>query len=173
MIKGQGIFLRALEPGDVEHLYQWENDPEVWRVSNTLTPWSRHVLEAYIQSAHQDIYTTKQLRLVICNAESGAASGCIDLFDFEPVHSRAGVGILIAPDMRGKGLAGLALQTLCDYAFGVLHLHQLYAGVASDNTASRKLFESGGFAETGTRKEWIRNGNGYTDEIIYQRISAK
>ena len=30
--------IRAMEPSDVEHLYRWENDPEIWRIgANTET----------------------------------------------------------------------------------------------------------------------------------------
>ena len=28
---GKKIFLRPLEPGDLDYLYRWENDPEVWK----------------------------------------------------------------------------------------------------------------------------------------------
>lgn len=172
MIQGEKIFLRALEPGDVDLLYQWENNPEVWKAGNTLSPWSKHVLEEYIRSAHQDIFSTRQLRFVICLQPEGTPAGCIDLFDFEPVHGRAGVGILIAPERRGNGLAGDALRTLVHYAFDHLHLHQLFAGVASGNEASRKLFLSGGFHQTAVRKDWIRNGKGFEDEIFFQRIRS-
>src|ERR1043166_7160915 len=89
------ISLRALEPSDIDLLYQWENDTDSWLVSNTTTPFSRFVLEQYIATAHLDIYTSKQLRLMVCNPENKAV-GCIDLFDFEPLHLRAGIGILIA-----------------------------------------------------------------------------
>ncbi|MCC7303347.1 MAG: GNAT family N-acetyltransferase [Bacteroidia bacterium] len=170
MIKGGNIFLRALEPSDVDALYQWENDPEVWRVSNTLTPWSRHVLEQYILSSHQDIYSTRQLRLVICSINDQSRLGCIDLFDFEPAHLRAGVGVLISREARGRGIGAESLDLLVEYAFKVLGLRQLYAGVTADNIPSQKLFESGGFVQTGLKKQWIRTAEGYVNEIFYQRL---
>ncbi len=45
LLEKNGVRLRALEPSDVEILYQWENDPAVWGVSHTLLPFSRHTLE--------------------------------------------------------------------------------------------------------------------------------
>src|SRR4051812_47675944 len=124
MIKGNNISLRALEPDDIDHLYKWENDSSVWHVSNTLTPYSRHVLEQYILNAHQDIFTAKQLRLVIClNDNTSKPIGCIDLFDFDPQHLRAGIGILISDQTeRGKGFANEALSLLIDYSFKTLQL---------------------------------------------------
>src|SRR6185436_12887613 len=100
---GELIRLRALEPSDVDLLYQWENDASVWSVSGTLAPFSKFVLEQYLASSHQDIYSNKQLRLMIDlsanNEEDEPESrgiGCIDLFDFDPKNRKAGVGILIA-----------------------------------------------------------------------------
>ena len=66
-LKNEHIILRAIEPADIDVLYNWENDTENWQVSNVQTPFSRFVLEQYITSAHQDIYSAKQLRLMICD----------------------------------------------------------------------------------------------------------
>ena len=88
------IKLRPLEPADIDLLYQWENDLSIWEISNTKTPFSKHVLAQYIVEAAKDIYETKQLRLIIQN-ENLEAVGAIDLFDFDPYHLRAGVGVLI------------------------------------------------------------------------------
>jgi diamine N-acetyltransferase len=169
-LKGEFISLRALEPSDVEALYEWENDEANWKVSNTQTPFSRFVLEEYIAGAHQDIYSVKQLRLVICNAENRAI-GSIDLFDFDPNHLRAGVGILIAAkDDRKKGYASEALRLLMDYCFSTLNLHQLYCNITIDNEASILLFQKHGFLITGMKKEWIRDEEVYKDELLLQRL---
>jgi diamine N-acetyltransferase len=108
------IVLRAPEPGDVDILYQWENDREIWKVSNTLTPFSKYILEKYIENAHLDIYQVKQLRLmidVISEDKPPLTVGAVDLFDFDAHNLRAGVGILIGNKKdRNKGYATLALK---------------------------------------------------------------
>jgi len=38
------IRLRALEPEDLEILYAWENDMNIWHLSNTLIPFSKSTL---------------------------------------------------------------------------------------------------------------------------------
>ena len=48
MINDDIIRLRALEPEDLECLYQWENDMDLWEVSDTLTPFSLFTLKKYI-----------------------------------------------------------------------------------------------------------------------------
>ena len=169
-LKGQHIQLRAIEPSDIDVLYQWENDAETWMVSNTQSPFSRFVLEQYITSSHQDIYSVKQLRLIICNEENKAI-GSIDLFDFDPNHLRAGVGILIAEKAdRKKGYASEALSLLMDYCFSVLNLHQLYCNITIDNEPSILLFQKHGFQITGMKKQWVRDGESFKDELLLQRI---
>ncbi|MFV0378234.1 MAG: GNAT family N-acetyltransferase [Mangrovibacterium sp.] len=164
------ISLRPLEPEDLELLYQWENDSRVWPVSNTLSPFSRFVLRQYIEESHRDIYETKQLRLII-QTESGKAVGAIDLFDFEPYHQRAGIGILIyAETDRQQGYASDALKAMCRYGTEILGLHQLYANIGANNPVSVSLFEKCGFQLSGTKKDWLKTKNGRTDELFYQRL---
>ena len=58
MIQNQLVQLRALEPEDIDKLYIWENDPNVWHVGQTNAPFSRFLLSKYIDSNENDIYTT-------------------------------------------------------------------------------------------------------------------
>jgi diamine N-acetyltransferase len=169
-LNSANISLRAIEPSDIDVLYQWENDTDNWKVSNTQAPFSHFVLEQYIASAHLDIYTAKQLRLIICDATNRSV-GCIDLFDFEPNHQRAGIGVLIAEkDDRKKGFASEALQVLIEYCFFTLNLHQLYCNITIDNEASILLFQKHGFEITGIKKKWIRDGSLFKDELILQKF---
>lgn len=172
MIQGENIILRALEPSDVDKLYDWENDTSIWRLSHTTTPFSRHNMEQYVLSVH-DIHSDRQLRLMICEKNTGNAVGCIDLFDFDPVNGRAGVGVLVDNQERGKGHASEAVELLKGYAFDVLKLHQLYASIPVDNAPSLKLFEGAGFEHTATQKDWLKTGQGWQDEYLLQLINDK
>ena len=97
--------------------------------------------------------------------------GAIDLFDFDPLHQRAGIGILIASeDDRRQGYAHEALLQVIDYCRKVLFMHQLYCNIAVGNVASIKLFEKVGFEIIGTKKEWLRIETGWEDELSLQLI---
>tara|TARA_R110002050_G_scaffold204327_2_gene339716 strand:+ start:23310 stop:23813 length:504 start_codon:yes stop_codon:yes gene_type:complete len=159
------ITLRALEPSDINHLYRWENDERVWFSSATTRPLSIQTLQLYIDSVN-DIYTDKQVRLII--ESDGKAVGCVDLFDFEPLHQRAGVGIMMDEDFEGQGLAFLALKELLKYAFSQLGLHQLYCSIAAGNARSITLFEKAGFSQTGIKREWLRIDRQWQDELFFQ-----
>jgi diamine N-acetyltransferase len=173
-LESELIKLRAPEIKDLDLLYKWENDTLIWIISGTVTPFSRLILKKYLHTAHQDIYQAKQLRLMIDSKNTLQTIGTIDLFDFDPVNARAGVGILIGEDKeRQKGNASEALRILIDYSFDILHLHQLYCNITSDNIGSLKLFQHNGFEIAGRKKEWIRIKEGWTDELLLQLINPR
>lgn len=169
-LEGRTTRLRALEPGDIDLIYAWENDTAVWSVSGTLTPFSRHTLERFIQEQQFDIFQTRQQRLFI-ETLGGIPVGALDFFELDPINRRAGIGILIHDDaLRGKGYASDAVETACRYAREVLNLHQLWCNVGADNEASLRLFRSAGFAEVGVKRDWLWRPDGYGDEILLQKI---
>lgn len=173
LLQSERLLLRALEPEDLEQLYRWENNPEWWDFGNTLSPYSRYLLKAYIADSHRDIYESKQLRLMVILRSTGVAIGMVDLYDFDPHHKRAAVGILIDPLYRNSGIAVEALGILQNYAFSFLKLHQLYAYVSVNNEASKNLFSHCGYAITGKLADWIIEKNGYSDVLIMQLMSSE
>ena len=169
MIKGVNIYLRQVEPEDVDMLYNWENDVANWKVSETLVPFSKKTISDYVFSSH-DIYSTKQLRLIICLNDSNLPIGAIDLFDYDSKNSRAGVGILIVEEYRKNGYATDALRALISYAKETLILHQIYCSIGMSNTKSIQLFEKAGFVQTGIKKDWVKTSNGWEDVGFFQKV---
>lgn len=172
MLNDNLINLRALELEDIDTLYKWENNTQLWTISGTLIPISKYQLTQFIQEASLGIYETKQLRLMIELSETKKTVGCIDLFDFDPYHKRAGVGILIHnKEDRQKEYAASALKLLIDYAFDFLSLHQLFCNITVNNKASVKLFTKLGFEIVSVKKDWVWNGNSWEDEYFLQLIN--
>ena len=170
-LQGEKIGLRAMEPDDAEVLYSWENNTEVWKVSNTVIPYSRSSLSEFIAS-ERDIYLDKQLRLIIVQNSDQKPVGCIDVFDFNMRHQRAGLGILIANEEdRKQGFASEALTLIKNYAFDILLLNQVFCNVPASNKASVALFEKHGFVKAGVKKNWIRTSDGWVDELWYQLLN--
>ena len=169
-LRGEHIYLRAIEPQDLEVLYKLENDTDIWEISGTNSPYSKHVLKLYLDNAHRDIYDVKQLRLCICNFD-GKVVGLIDLFDFDPKNHRAGLGIIVLDTAnRNKGIGTEAISLLCEYSFSTLQLKQLYANILEDNKSSVHLFEKLGFQLVGLKKDWIYSDETYKNELLYQKI---
>ncbi|WP_243472376.1 GNAT family N-acetyltransferase [Winogradskyella sp. MH6] len=170
-LKGKHIYLRALEPEDLDFVYEIENDTSLWALSDTQTPYSRFLIKQYLENAQQDIFEAKQLRLAICTLE-GVAVGLIDVFDFDIKNKRAGIGILIKDEVnRYKGFGKEALDLLVTYCFKTLHLHQVYANISETNSASLNLFENNGFKKIGLKRDWSFDGQQFSNEYMLQRIN--
>ena len=170
-LKGKHIYLRALEPEDLDFVFEIENNENIWEISNTIAPFSKYVIKRYLENAHKDIFETKQLRLVISDNKENPL-GLIDLYDFDFINKRAGIGIIIKDAKnRHKGFGLESLQILVKYSFEKLYLHQLYCNISEENNASIKLFEKVGFTQVGLKKDWnVINGE-FKNEYLYQLIS--
>ena len=169
-LKGEHIYLRALEPEDLDFIHAIENDESVWEISNTETPYSRFLIKQYLEESHKDIYQVKQLRLVISNYDDEAL-GMIDIFDFDFKNKRAGIGILIRDTKnRNNGFGREALQLLTDYCFTHLNLHQLYCNISEENDVSIKLFTNQGFKQIGLKIDWNLVNGIYKNEYLFQLI---
>ena len=155
MLRGDKIFLRAIEAQDATKILLWENNPEHWRVSGTESPFSLEDIINFINS-EQGFRQSGQLRLIICKKSTDQAIGALDLFEANFKHGRAGVGILIGEESeKNKGYATESLNLLVHYAKTTLKFHNLTANVLADNTASIRLFEAAGYELIGIRKDWF------------------
>lgn len=170
-LKGEHIYLRALEPEDLDFIHAVENDESIWEISCTQTPYSKFLIKQYLENAHKDIYEVKQLRLVISSYDN-LTIGMIDLFDFDFKNRRAGIGILVKePVDRLKGYGQEALKLLIDYSFTHLDLHQLYCNISESNAASIKLFSNEGFNKIGLKKDWNYVNGAFKNEYLFQLIN--
>ena len=171
LLENDIIKLRALETGDLDLLFSVENDPQLWEISNTLVPYSRQILSEYLKNAHLDIFEVKQLRLVVTQKKDGTVVGLIDLFDFNPHHKKAGIGILILKKYQQNSFGENALKVFLRYAFEHLDMHQLYANISLNNQASLYLFEKLNFSKVGIQKDWLKVKGAYQDVALLQLIN--
>ncbi|MBI2279450.1 MAG: GNAT family N-acetyltransferase [Bacteroidetes bacterium] len=143
-LKSANIYLRNLTPLDASSLFDWENNPENWEVSNTEKPFTREEIEEFVNQP-QDINLNQQIRFVMCINQTNTPIGCIDLFEYE-LEKSVGVGILIAEKAyRNKGYATEALKLLIDYCRNELRVEHIFCNIFINNKPSIRLFENGGF----------------------------
>jgi len=154
------LILRALEPEDLDLVYQIENEVELWSWGAGCQPLSRYTIRQYLAEQHADIYQDGQLRLVI--EVEGKAIGIVDLTSFCPHHLRAEVGIVLLRKYHRQGWGKEALSQLADYVRQHLHLRSLYAYVAEQNAAAQGLFPAAGYHAAGTLERWIEGEHNAT-----------
>lgn len=171
-IKDDTITLRCAEPEDAEQIFRWENDRDIWRISGTHVPYTRFQIDQFLLS-NNDLLSQNQLRLMIELNETEKSVGCIDIFDYDGINQRAGLGILIDKSYRHQGLAKAAIALCVHYLFHDVMLHQVYCSIDETNTESQQLFLNQGFTLCGHRKDWIRIEEGFIDVFEYQRLKSK
>lgn len=170
MFENSTIRLRAVEPEDLDRLYDWENDALLWDVGNTRNPYSRYVLKQYILNSDKDIYETLQQRLMMVSCKTGETVGTVDLFDFDIHHSRIALGLFVDKAFQGQGFAKSSLRLVEEYVFGFLKINQLYCHIAESNTTSRIMFEKEKYQSTAILKEWIKSADGFENIIVFQQF---
>ena len=163
------IKLRAIEPEDLDLLYRIENDADLWNIGTSNVPYSRYLLHDYVANCKNDIYTDRQVRMIVENSE-GTAIGVADLVNFDPSNMRAEVGLIILNDYRRQGYGIAVLNHIADYALRILHLHQLYAYVDVNNTASLGVFQKAGYKVAAEIKDWLYDGHNYHESVLLQYV---
>jgi len=163
------VHLRAMEPEDLDLLYTIENDSSIWNVGLTNVPYSRFVLHDFMSSNTGDIYTDKEVRLLIEN-EVKVVVGIVDLMKFDPKNLKAELGLLISSAFRRQGYAKATISLIHEYALSTLHLHQLYVVIAASNETTLSLFRQYGYQQSGILREWLYDGRTYHDAVIMQRL---
>jgi diamine N-acetyltransferase len=166
------ISIRALEPEDLDLLYKIENDMSIWNIGTNNVPYSKYLLHDYIAANSGDIYSDKQVRLII-ELNKNIPVGIIDLVNFDPQNRRAEVGIAILAEYQNNGYGESALNLIEEYSSNVIHIHQLYAFIDTNNIQSLKLFKKAGYSNGQTLKEWTFDGKKYHNAIIMQRFLEK
>ncbi len=135
--------------GDLEVMKFWSSPP-----FPDLATASKH-----IEEIHQLFLARRAFQWGICHHETNEVFGTCTLFDLNVPHRRAEVGIALAQNTWGKGLASEALSILFGFAFDVLNLHRLEADIDPKNERSLRAFKRQGFRTEGyLRERWHHLG---------------
>jgi diamine N-acetyltransferase len=94
--------------------------------------------------------------------------GNIAMQDFDPVHRRMELGIVIGvSEARGHGIGKQACSLMVKYAFEHLNVHKITAGTVTENVSMDKVFRSLGFKVEGRLlQHWFVEGK-YHDIYRY------
>lgn len=161
-------YLRAPEPEDLQWLYGIENDASLWYLGLSKEPWSKMVLAQYLAEQPGNLQRDSQLRLIYTH--NGQTAGAVDLFDYDPIARKAGIGIVLSAEFRGKGLATMVLKALESYCFKTLGLHSLYAHVPMNNDASIQLFKQSGYRAVGILEDWVWFDGTHQNAQLFQKL---
>lgn len=161
----KNVTLRRPNLLDLDQLLLWENNLENSLFSDNPIFYTKDQIEEFLNS-DQDIFLDRQIRFMIDSSSSTV--GCVDLFEYDMVNSRAGVGIFINEKFRNMGIATKALSLLKSICLKDYFISNLHANILYTNKASIKLFERAGFTKNGVKEHWIRTENSMLDVWFFQ-----
>lgn len=167
-IDGERIFLEVLHPDSLSENYvAWMSDPEILRfLANPQATYSASDLKDFVAQMNQ---SDSNYLFGIFLKESGRHIGNIKIGNVHPIHKHADIGLIIGDKtLWGHGFATSAIRLAVDYAFDVLKLHKLFAGILEDNKGSLKAFLKAGFMEAGCYKKHYCMGGKYCDSHIVE-----
>ena len=161
----KNVTLRRPKLLDLDQLLLWENNLENSLYSDNPIFYTIEQIEEFLTS-DQDIFLDRKIRFMIDS--SGSSVGCVDLFEYDMVNSRAGVGIFIDEKFRNMGIGTKALSLLKSICFKDYFISNLHSNILYNNKASIKLFERAGFTKNGIKENWIRTENSMLDVWFFQ-----
>lgn len=163
-IRGERVYLRALEPDDAALIHGWYEDAETGGLMGEL-PRSlarrRQRIEASQQGEGEDYYS-----FVICLVDDDRPIGRADLFAIDKRNGSAAFGLAIGErSMWGRGYGTDAVNAIVDFAFGQLRLERVWLDTDGANIRAHRIYEKAGFTIEGRfRRSFYQDGR-YLDDI--------
>jgi RimJ/RimL family protein N-acetyltransferase len=163
-IRGERVFLRPVEPEDVELIHGWHQDIALRRLGGD-PPRSLTALRRRFDEGRTD-EGQGFFRFMICLLEDGRPIGRIDLFEIDRINGSAALGIEIGErEMWGKGFGTDAVNAVLDFGFGEQRLERVWLSTAGNNIRAQRSYVKSGFVEEARlRNAYVERG-GMIDEI--------
>ncbi len=154
-----GLTLRPWQQSDAPTLVRAYADPDIhqWHArSMTLADaesWIDHELDRWGQELGSSWAITRD----------GSVLGRVGIGGVSLEEARAGVTYWVLPEVRGRGVASLALGAVADWAFGSVGFHRLELDHSTQNPASCRVATKAGFAPEGTLRGRALHLDGWHD----------
>ena len=165
--QGKLVRLRAVEPGDWQAFFDWDQDTDVARWSYWI-PFPRPQESTRKWTADQAASGDKnhQFRWVIENL-AGEFVGALDTHSCDPRVGTFQYGIAVRREHWRNGYASEAIRIVLGYFFRELRYQKVNAHVYAVNEASLELHGKLGFREEGRLRRMVYTDGQHYDEVIF------
>jgi aminoglycoside 6'-N-acetyltransferase len=174
MLRGERVYLRPVRQEDLPFFAAHANDIAFLTEYNFFGLQRHDRLEKRFQEDGLLSQEHTTLAVVTCDGDQlvgdvsyrkvrygGDGSGAYDL------------GIVLAPEQRGKGYGVEAQQLLAEYLFSISPIMRVEASTDITNRAEQRALEKAGFSREGVlrRAQW-RNGD-WHDLVVYSKLRGE
>ena len=143
------VRLRPPEPGDVDGVFAYCDDPDAARFTTIPWPYERRHAAQWIGEATRCWADGVQASFVVVEASTGELVGSIGLVRLDHDAAVAEVGYLVKREARGRGIAPRALRLVAGWVLGDLGFERLELQTDVRNHASQRVAEKAGFTREG------------------------
>lgn len=164
-IEGKKVYLRAIEPEDLEYYRENINDPETEKM---VGGWSLPVASVSQRDWYNSIVGDRNnLRFTISMKDEDLPLGMVNLVDIDWKSGVAFSGIkLFKNAQRKSGIGFDTVMSMDRYAFDELRLNRIEGTILTTNIPSIKLYKKCGWVEEGIRRQSKYQSGEYYDEIF-------
>ena len=157
------LVLRELRMRDVPRLDEFLRDEEVTRYID----WGpiKHKRK-FINGMRNAFRAGREIRWGICEKESGALMGVIDIYISRRNRS-AMAGFWLGKEYWNRGYTTEAFQAVLGHCFNEMQLNRVYAEHYRGNEASGRVQMKCGLRHEGTQRQQCYKDGRYLDTLLY------
>ncbi len=169
---GGGVRLTRFQTTDKSQLRRILNESEIYsRYTSLPFPYlASHADEWVTKWVSPTPQTSATERVWAIRDRDATLIGAVGLHDIQSAHD-AEIGYWLTTVHWGQGIATLAVDRVCNFAFEKLSLTRTTAKVVAENTASIRVLEKNDFQREGTLRRAHKRGNEETDVHLFGRLS--
>jgi RimJ/RimL family protein N-acetyltransferase len=165
-----------LVPLDRSHLDALEDlgaDPLVQRFTRIPEPFGRSEAEWWLGLYERGWVDGSRAGFAVLERESGRFVGMIAFVTLRLDAAEAEVGYIVAPEARGRGIAGRALNLVTDWGFDEVGLARIELRAELDNPASLRVADRCGYVREGVLRRVHLKGGRRGDMAVYSRLASE
>ena len=164
---GATAFLRAPKISDAAAIAHNANHREVWINLRDRMPYPYSLEDAVVWLRGVESESPRLSFVIDVDGEAIGGIGLVPGSDIE--RCAAEVGYWIGPAYWGRGIATVALKTICGYAFNDLGLLRLFAVPIAWNAASFRVLEKAGFQRECIMRNACIKDEKVADMVLYAK----
>lgn len=168
MIKGEKVYLKAIEREDLPYLMDWRNRPDFRKYFREYREINSDMQEKWYEN--KVINDNSTIMFSIKDIENNQLLGCCGLCYINWIHRYADLSLYIGWNneyIDNKGYALEACELLFNYAFNELNLNKIWTEIYEFDNKKKNLYESMGFKVDGIlRQNYFYDGKWWNSYIL-------
>lgn len=156
VLETKRLILRPLSLDDAQDMYAYARDPLVARY----VPWEVHRgIEdslTYLNTVAEDQLAGRVSSWAVVHKAEQKMVGTAGYVWWQPEHSKAEIGYVLARRLWGQGLTSEAVNTIIDFGFTRMGLNRIEARCVEENIASARVMEKCGLSQEARLRDYIR-----------------